>query len=185
MNRIYTCDSFTEIFNSACDTIRGYEDMDSELFNTKINSETWSVAEILRHITLFNHLYLRKVEKAIHDQSHKVTSSGEFKPGWIVRQLLKVLEPPYAIKIKTISPMQPTTEQYDVGSTVSELTESEEKFLHLITEAQKQGFDLDGIKNNHPVFSMLRMSVTEFFAMTDAHQRRHFWQIEQILNKIN
>lgn len=184
MREEYSYRVLNEIFESACDTIAGYREMDSERFNKKVNADTWSTAEVLRHITKFNTIYMRKLEKAIYDQSHKTTARESFSPGFIVRQLLKTLEPPYKVKIKTISPMDPGNERYDVEETVNELLKTEEKILELIEFTRKEQCDLDKIKTNHPIFKILKMSATEFLAMTDAHQRRHFWQIEQNLEKL-
>lgn len=184
MRKEYNYQVFNEIFKSASDSIKAYREMDSELFNKKLNADTWSVAEVLRHIMIFNKIYTRKLEKAIYDQSHKTTSKEVFAPGLIVRQLLKTIEPPYKVKIKTISPMDPDSEQYDVDETVDDLLKTEEKILELINFTQKQQCDLDKIKTSHPIFKILKMSATEFLAMTDAHQRRHFWQIEQNLKRL-
>lgn len=163
--------------------IEEYKKLPEDTVNLKLNPETWSCTEVCQHLIRFNEIYLDKVESIV--QNKQITEEKkEFKPGWIANKMISFIKPPYKIGIKTISPMFPSKINSTPAETFGQLIETEKRCMEILQEADKNSLNLDKMKGFNPVFKFIRMSVTEFILMLDAHQRRHFWQIEQILKRL-
>lgn len=172
-----------EKISGALAVITEYRGIPAKTMELKLNPETWSCTEVCQHLVRFNRLYLREMNRAIKKTEPKPGSDGEFKLGWLTRKLGGIVEPPYKIGIKTITPMKPDNPDLSTADTLDKLEETNREVLHILEQAKEENWNLDKIKGRNPVFK-IKMSLTEFIIYLDAHQRRHFWQIEQILMRL-
>lgn len=181
-----TINEFTEKFEGAKTVIHEYGSLDEDTVNFKLNSKTWSCTEVCQHLIRFNDIYLKQMEKGVKGSNilpvNKTKNS--FTPKWTVRKLAGYLEPPYKLAIKTIKPMYPSKTELNAADTFFRLIEIQDEVIAILQTARKEQWDLDKIKNRHPLLKVFKMSITDFLVFIDAHQRRHFWQIEQILKRI-
>jgi len=187
IDKKFTIDQLTEKFEGAKTVIHEYGSLPNEVVNYKLNPSTWSCVEVCKHLIQFNTIYLDEIENALQKPDKIPVIQNEksvFSPNWIVRKLAGYMEPPYKFGVKTIKPMAPEKIQLDPAETFHRLIESEDEFLTLLEKAENEKWNLDKVKGRHPVFKFLKMSLTDIFILTDAHQRRHFWQVEQILKRI-
>lgn len=168
----------------AITVIEEYKKLPEDTVNLKLNPETWSCTEVCQHLIRFNEIYLDIVDELLHNGSPQKTDSNQFKPGWISKKIIHFIEPPYKVAIKTVAPMFPSKIDASAAETFEKLIETEKQLIELLDDAEKNALNLDRMKGFNPVFKFVRMSVTEFVLMLDAHQRRHFWQIEQILKRL-
>lgn len=184
--RNLTIGELKEKFEGAKTVIHEYGSLAEDTVNFKLNPETWSCTEVCQHLIRFNEIYLKQMDSAIQSQDTSLTGdpNSSFSPGWIVRLLAGYLEPPYKIAIKTIKPMYPSRVELSAADTFHRLIDTENKLLLMLQKAEEQQWNLDKIKGRHPIFKFLKMSLTDFLIFIDAHQRRHFWQVEQILIRI-
>lgn len=80
--------------------------------------------------------------------------------------------------------MFPSTVDLNPTDTFHKLIEIQDDITELLEKAKNERWNLDKIFAPHPMIKIFNMSLTDFLIIIDAHQRRHFWQIEQILKRI-
>jgi uncharacterized damage-inducible protein DinB len=181
MKKSYSYDDLIRIYKDARSRASSFNNIPADLFLTKPGSKSWSIAEICSHIVQFNELYLEEMNAAL-ENSRKTEDPGKsFTPGFLARKYAGHLEPPYKFKLKTIKPFYPDSaeELTEQSETVRKLTSVQDKTLSFLRSCKSDGIDADRTKGRNPVLKFLPMSLAEFLILMDAHQRRHFWQIEQ------
>lgn len=179
-----TINKFQDKFEGAKTVIHEYGNLSTDTVLFKLNPETWSCVEVCQHLIRFNDIYYNQMEKALSHLTTIPVSGEAFSPGFISRKMAGYLEPPYKFGIKTIKPMFPSEVILDPAETFKHLIQFQDKIVEMLTRAQEERWNLDKIKGKHPLIKFLPMSYTDYLIFIDAHQRRHFWQIEQILKRI-
>jgi hypothetical protein len=174
------------MFESANKRIKAFHDIPDDLFTLKPDSKNWSAAEICSHITKFNTMYIDKIEIAA-DNHAQISRSTEplFRPGYFYRMYAKSMEPPYTVKLKTLRPFYPSTHELEKQDTISLLINTQQTLLDHSQQFKNNKLDLDITRGKNPLLQFLTMSITDFLVLLDAHQRRHFWQLEQTLLKLS
>jgi uncharacterized damage-inducible protein DinB len=182
----YSYSDFLSMYQSARDRIRAFNTIPDDLFTLKPDSKSWSAAEICSHITTFNQLYLKSISRAVDGQP-KYTEIVEpsFRPGFMYGLYASSLEPPYKVKLKTLRPLYPAEGEMEKESIINRLIETEESITNQVERFGEQSLDLSLTKGKNPLLRILPMSVTDFLVLMDAHQRRHFWQLEQTLLQLS
>lgn len=174
----------SEKFEGAKTVIHEYGNLDSDTVLFKLNPETWSCVEVCQHLIQFNKMYYHQMDLALEHLTTIPVNGDSFSPKWSSRKIASFLEPPYKFGIKTIKPMFPAKVDLDPADTFYKLINMQDKFVNLLEKAKKERWNLDKIKGKHPLIKLYKMSYTDFLLVIDAHQRRHFWQIEQILKRL-
>lgn len=182
----YTLDELKEQFEGAKTVVHEYGNLAEDTVNFKLNPETWSCTEVCQHLIRFNEMYMSEINSAIEKQSPLPVfkNSDSFTPKWSAKKLARYMEPPYKFGIKTIKPMYPSNVELSAADTFIRLIEINEAIVTMLRNAEKEKWNLNKIKGKHPLLKVYRMSLIDFLIVIDAHQRRHFWQIEQILTRI-
>ncbi len=182
----YTFDELKERFEGAKTVIHEYGSLAEDTVNFKLNPETWSCTEVCQHLIRFNDMYMSEINSAIDNRKTlPVFQNGDsFSPKWSARKLAKYMEPPYRFGIKTLKPMYPSHIELSAADTFMRLIGINETIITLLSKAEKEKWNLHKIKGSHPLLKLYRMSLIDYLVLIDAHQRRHFWQIEQILTRI-
>ena len=179
----YTIDELKANISAAISVIDEYRGLPEEVLNQKLNPETWSCTEVCKHLIQFNRMYLDQIEKVLDKLESKPVGEEPFSVRWFMRKMGNFIEPPYKFGVKTISPMLPVRVDLSGPETLDELENTNKEILEILKTAREENWDIDKIKERNPVFKF-KMSLTEFIVYMDAHQRRHFWQIEQILKRL-
>jgi hypothetical protein len=129
---------------------------------------------------------LREIDNALEENEPVTTNRDQFKPRLLMRQFIRMLNPPYKIKMKTVSPMYPDElHSENPEKQIGRLAETNQSLVEKIGEWKTKNLDLDHIKGKNPVIKWISMTLTDFILVLEAHQRRHFWQIEQTLLKLS
>src|SRR6056297_1435211 len=183
-NYSYTYKDIRSEINQAISTLESYQNIPLDTFRLKLNKKTWNCAEVCKHLIQFNQIYIRQMQQIVSEMPNPVTGAEPFQPGWLYRQFITLLEPPYRLKIKTIAPMYPSKNDTTPANVVETLIETELQLLKLADHAEKGNWDLAKISGKNPLLTFAPMNLVEFLAVLLAHQRRHFWQIKQILDKL-
>jgi len=179
----YTIDELKANISAAISVIDEYRGLPEEVLNQKLNPETWSCTEVCKHLIQFNRMYLDQIEKVLDKLEIKPVGEEPFSVRWFMRKMGNFIEPPYKFGVKTISPMLPVRVDLSGPETLDELENTNKEILEILKTAREENWDIDKIKERNPVFKF-KMSLNEFIVYLDAHQRRHFWQIEQILKRL-
>ncbi|MDZ7720352.1 MAG: DinB family protein [Balneolaceae bacterium] len=186
MAKTYSYDEMSDLIKKDIDRISDFYEIPEDLISLKPEPKSWSACEIIQHINKFNGLYMKELNKAIESGEPVKANSQEFKPRFIFRQFIHFLEPPYRLKLKTIAPMYPNNSgNTDPEKPINELKESNIEIRNRIDSFREKQLDLNKIKGNNPVLQWVSMSLTEFILILEAHQRRHFWQLQQTLLKLS
>lgn len=179
-----TIDTLTEKFEGAKTVINEYGGLDSDTVIFKLNPETWSCVEVCQHLIRFNELYTGQIDNTLESLSTIPVNGKSFSPGFLSRKFASFLEPPYKFGVKTIKPMFPSAVNLNPAETFHKLISIQDDVVDLLKRADKERWNLDKMTAPHPLIKILSLSFTDFLLLMDAHQRRHFWQIEQILKRI-
>lgn len=182
---IFTYPGLNRAFEQAIETIEGYREIEPAAFHLKLNEDTWSCMEVCQHLIQFNRMYLRQMEKAILKTEEKPKCNSTFTLRWIYKKLVSWIEPPVKLKIKTLSPMYPAKSGTSAENVIDKLIETNKQVLDLLRIAEDENWDLNEIKGRNPVIKLAKMTLTEFIVYMEAHQRRHFQQIENVLGVIS
>lgn len=179
-----TIDTLSEKFEGAKTIINEYGSLDSDTVIFKLNPETWSCVEVCQHLIRFNTLYREQMDAAVDDLGTIPVNGNSFSPKWTSRKIASFLEPPYKFGVKTLKPMFPSTVDLNPAETFHQLISMQDDIIKLLDQAKSERWNLDKISAPHPMIKIYTMSLTDFLIIIDAHQRRHFWQIEQIMKRM-
>jgi len=141
----------------------------------------WSVAQCLEHLATADALYATLMRDAIERarQSGSVRR-GPFAPGFFGRKFANSLEPP--VKLRTRAPSRIVPQ--------SALTREEilRRYFGTHAELKAMAHDAAAIDANaatfqNPFFTMVRVKVATGFHVITAHNRRHLWQAQRVVER--
>ena len=141
----------------------------------------WSVAQCLEHLATADALYAGLMRDAV-ERARQLGSirRGPFAPGFFGRKFANSLEPP--VKLRTRAP----------SKIVPQLSISRDEVLrrYFGTHAELKAMARDAatIDANaatfvNPFFKMIRVKVATGFHVITAHNRRHLWQAQRVVER--
>lgn len=142
----------------------------------RLEPESWSTAECLDHLAQTTNAFLPAISEAIAI-APKLTTNRTLRTGTIASLLIRHLEPPYRLRYKALSQLVPREKNFDFAWSVFE--NSQIWLSETICSAA--GLAIDEVKVQCPVHALVTYNVYGAFRMLAAHERRHLWQIRQIL----
>ncbi|MDX1673083.1 MAG: DinB family protein [Balneolaceae bacterium] len=155
-------------------------------FGKRPDPDTWSVGECYGHLNRFGEIYWKKIQKVLDNDP--VKSGGEktrFEPGFIWKAIIRFVEPPYRIKIKTVSPFNPEpTPQLDRQQVLLDYMQVQDSFIAQLEISRQKNIDLEKNRTNNPILTFLPMPLNACYGLVMAHQERHMWQARQILEHL-
>lgn len=180
----FTYQDLIEDFEEAGDAAETFlTPLSTEHFRTRPAPGRWSPAECFDHLLHFKRNYLRSMEEAGRARESATAPGKEhFRPRLPARWVISFFEPPYRMKVKTLEPFEPVEADGLVRDEVlSDYLDQQDTFIMRLRGDLREQRDLEKVGVHHPLFSWLRMSPVECYAVILAHQRRHLWQAEQVL----
>jgi hypothetical protein len=151
----------------------------SEL-TTRLELESWSVAECLDHLARTTNVFLPEISKAIA-AAPKLATSRTLRTGTVALLLISNLEPPYRLRYKVIPQLVPRQTDFDAAWSAFELAQM--RLSEAVCSAT--GRAIDKRKVQCPVCAHVTYNVYGAFRMLAAHQRRHLWQVQKILGALD
>jgi hypothetical protein len=187
MKKQFTYSDFRQMYAAAEETVQQFRNIDETKFHTKPAPSAWSAAEICSHIIQFNRLYVEQMQMAQDDNEVKSTADKPFSPGYFVRKYAAWLEPPYKMKLKTLKPFYPekNSDSESKENILNRLIDVLSATIDFIDSCEARNVHADKTTGRNPLLRFLPMSLTEFLVLMDAHQRRHFWQIEVTIGRVS
>lgn len=161
----------------ARDLIAGRRDSD---LTTSLESASWSVAQCLDHLAQTTNAFVPAISTAIAC-APRLTSNRALRTGALTRLFIRNLEPPYRLRFKVLTPLVPR--QRDFESAWSAFEESQTQLANLIRCGA--GLAIDQVRVESPVYARFSYNVYGALRMLMAHERRHLWQIDQILKTLD
>lgn len=145
-----------------------------------LEANSWSVAQCLDHLAQTTDAFLPTIAAAIA-RAPRLTSNRKLRTGALTQVLIRNLEPPYRLRFKALKAIVP--QRHDFASAWNAFEESQLRLAELIQSAV--GLALDEVRIESPVYARVSYNVYGALRMLAAHQRRHLWQIEQILRGLD
>ncbi len=82
--------------------------------------------------------------------------------------------------------MEPkSVSDYNRMELLDEYINLQNRFIALLEKGQQKQIDLNATKVKHPIFSFIKMTLSDCFALAEVHQRRHQWQAEQTFKALD
>jgi hypothetical protein len=147
---------------------------------TSLESTSWSVAQCLDHLALTTAAVLPAISEAIV-RAPRLTTNRALRTGALTRLFLRNLEPPYRLRLSVHAPFVPR--QQDFNSAWVAFEESQAQLVKTMRAAI--GLAIDEVIVESPVYARLSYNGYGALRMLAAHERRHLWQIEQILKTLD
>ena len=142
----------------------------------RLEPESWSTAECLDHLARTTGSFLPAISSAVA-AAPKLTTKRALRTGAIASLLIRNLEPPYRLRYKVIPQLAP--QEKDFAAAWSAFEESQSRLAETVCSAA--GLAIDKVAVPCPVCAHVTYNAYGAFRMLAAHQRRHLWQMEQIL----
>ena len=143
-------------------------------------STSWSVAQCLDHLAQTTNAFLPVISDAIA-RAPRLTTNRGLRTGALTRLFIRNLEPPYKLRFKVLTALVPR--EHDIVSARAAFEESQARLEGTIQSAI--GLAVDQVRIESPVYARFSYNVYGALRMMAAHQRRHLWQMEQILKALD
>lgn len=157
--------------------------LDERIFIRRPSAKSWCVGECFSHLEQAGGLYLGKIQVGI-EKAKKNTDIVKhpmhlrFHMQWFVNYL----EPPVSVKSRMPDAFKPVEYvKIDKEEVMNGFMNLQDQFLKQLELARSKNLDLSKIKVSNPVIPIIKMSVAEGIAITEAHQRRHIEQAKKTL----
>jgi hypothetical protein len=141
---------------------------------------SWSVAECLDHIAQTTFAFLPPIKEAIVC-APTLSQNRALRTGILAGLFVRNLAPPYRIRLKVLPQLAPRCKDFD--STWSRFLEAQSQLIETVHSAR--GLAVDRVKVKSPVYARLSYNIYGALCILAAHERRHLWQVEQILRTLD
>lgn len=147
---------------------------------TRLETGSWSVAECLDHLTQTTRAFLPAISGAIA-KAPKLRKNRRLRTGFLPSLFIRNLNPPYRIRFKVLPRLAPQSSDSD--SAWASFVESQSELLAILSSTA--GLAIDEVRIKSPVYGRISYNIYGALRMLAAHQRRHVWQISQILKALD
>jgi hypothetical protein len=157
------------------------ETLSLEQFNWRPSPDRWSIAQNFNHLNREAREQGPVVEALLQrGRREQVIGQGPFRHPWFGNWYIGFLEPPYKVKIPTLQRFVPPSD-LTFEAVVPELMGWHDRFIELTYYAH--GLHLSRLKAKLTYLNrgMPSLSLGQWLRYFAAHERRHLWQIEQIV----
>lgn len=141
------------------------------------NGRRWSVRQNVSHMALTKTVYVRAMRRTPRRAPGRPCGVVEDALGPCGRWFLRILEPPPRVKAPAPPSIQPASTG-TLGDAVAAFLAAQDLARALAREVSAS--DLRATFPN-PFFGLLRVRLATGLLVLAAHDRRHLWQIRQVL----
>lgn len=146
----------------------------------RLKPESWCVAECLDHLTQTTRAFLPVISDAIA-LAPRLTKDRRLRTGILPSLFIRNLNPPYRIRFKVLPQLAP--QKPNAETSWSSFAASQAELLEILSSAA--GLAIDKVRIKSPVYARISYNIYGAFRMLSAHQCRHVWQIEKILEALD
>lgn len=160
--------------------------IDDRTFRRKPDGKSWCIGECFSHLVETGNSYYQKAAKGVERTNKPGTGSEDpMHIRFFMQWFINYLGPPVTIKSKAPGPFKPVSyAKLDKDEVLNDYLELQDKFISLLEIADTASLDLSGIKVSNPLIPIIKMTVAECIAATEAHQRRHMEQARLVKNRL-
>jgi hypothetical protein len=153
---------------------------DKAELSVRHTTNSWSVAECLDHLTQTANTFLPAISETV-TQAPRLAKNQSLRTGILAQLVIRHLEPPYRVRVKALPQLMPKRTEFD--NAWPAFLDSQSQFAE--TVRYSHGFAIDRVNITCPVYARLSYNAYGALRMLVAHERRHLWQIEQILARLD
>ena len=157
---------------------------DPSLLLVQVNSDSWSVAQILEHLNSYGRYYLPHMSRAIGKAANTAPST-HFRPGWIGNYFTKMMLPgkngKIANRMKSPKDHRPPA-GLDPNAVLTEFFDQQYRLLELLHQAKH--VNLGKAKVPISISKWIRLKLGDTFRFFIAHEQRHFVQADNTLKAL-
>lgn len=147
---------------------------------TSLESTSWSVVQCLDHLARTTNSVVPAISSAIA-RAPRLSTNRALRTGALTGLFVRHLEPPYRVRFKVLAPLVPR--QRDFNSAWGAFEDSQAQLAKTIRSAA--GLAIDQVRVESPAYARFSYNVYGALRMLTAHERRHLWQIHQILKALD
>ncbi|MFQ3213910.1 MAG: hypothetical protein ACI9C9_001441 [Marivirga sp.] len=161
-----------------------FSQLNEEALLWKPSSNSWSIAECLKHIVIANTLYLEDIQKQL-EKAEVRTIEHPIKLSLMGRVFLLFVDPKYTWKVKAPNIFKPIK-----GHKVTNGKQVLDDYLKLQDDLIKvavkaAGYDHANIYITSPLSKLLRFNIGEQLFIMMRHEKRHLNQAGTVKSKFN
>ena len=149
-------------------------------FNWSPDGRRWSVGQSLEHLSITNDRYLPGFDQALEAlrrQGRRASAPPTL--GWFERTFLRMLEPPVCVRVKApASFVAPAA--LDQAAALAHWSSSQDAFERRTRACAGLDMKATSVKSQ---FGPVSFSLYGTIAILLAHQRRHIWQMREVLRE--
>lgn len=146
----------------------------------RLKPASWCVAECLDHLTQTTRAFLPAISEAIA-KAPKLKANRFLRTGIFPSVFIRSLNPPYRIRFKVLPQLVP--QSLTPGQAWIDFVRSQSELL--VTLSSAAGLAIDRVSIKSPVYARVSYNIYGAFRMLAAHQKRHVWQMAQILKTLD
>lgn len=184
---MYTNEYYRSQYSSNLEKLSSIlQNTDHSLINTIPAPGKWSIGEIVDHLLITGSKYAVVLEEKLSgDLAVLKKGTGPYSHPFLMRKFIKIVSPEYQRNMPTIKPFEPHDHKnFEKESLLKQFETLNNRFLKLIELADDHQLDLGKIKVGNPIYPIWKMPISGCLALNEAHQRRHFGQIEGVLSSV-
>lgn len=180
----YTLSYYRKAFGEAAEqSMEFLNPLPEDIVNQRPESDSWSITECYDHLIHTGYSYLNLALPAIdHCEENGIRGRGPFKHRLLVEWFISTMRPPYKVKFSAPQPFLPKSD-LNKEEVIHGFITLQYKLLHQLDRISE--LNMNKIKVPYPIFPLMKLNISEMFAIIDAHQQRHFWQARQILKRVS
>lgn len=162
--------------------VEAFGKLTTEELNWKPNSKTWSIAQNIDHLILFNETYFSIIE-SLRNKTYKTPFLGRFKGlvSFFGKAVLKGVQPDRKKRMKTFPIWKPAKSEISV-----EILNQLKAHQTLLKNTIKKSNDLieKGTVISSPANTNIVYELEKAFEIILAHEKRHFKQSKEIVESM-
>lgn len=139
----------------------------------------WTVGQCIAHLTRTSQEWTPRIERALETAP---AGAPPYKPKAAGRLLAWFMEPPYRMKFKAVPVFIPRDRKLAATDLLAEFLGVQQDVERTLRMAD--GKAIDRIILTSPVNARLKYDVYSAFRIIAAHERRHLWQAERVLERV-
>lgn len=188
---VITPENQIQRLNSILNTVENLASLPTNQLVYRPRPKSWSVIEIIEHLSVAYDIYLDKIDSALEKLPEKAGDNTSFTPNWWQRFIINGVKPKGGqrkLKIKTLKKFEPLLqlETLDEATIVPVFERFKKLQLHLKNAILVTRFkEVKAIKINSGIGPIVKFYLPESFEFLIAHMERHMLQIEEVLQQMD
>jgi hypothetical protein len=148
---------------------------------TSLKSTAWSVAQCLDHLAQTTNAFVPAISTVIA-RAPRLATTRALATGAFTQLFIRNLEPPYRLRFTVPAGLVPRQSDFKCAWGAFEDSQAQ---LAKTLGWSAASFAIDQLRIKSPVYGLLSYNVCGALRMLTAHQRRHLWQIDQLLKALD